>query len=101
MLVGVVHTIKDKAAWTKGLEAFDVAALPDGFSNPVTYIGARTDYAFCMWEVPSIEALQPMLDAATQGGATNMYFPIDPAAAGTAGLPTQRIDLDTKVTAKT
>jgi hypothetical protein len=25
-----------------------------------------------------------------------MYFPVDPAAFGTAGIPAQRIDLDTR-----
>jgi hypothetical protein len=37
-----------------------------------------------------------MLDALTEGGATNMYFPVDAEAFGTAGIPSQRIDLDTK-----
>jgi hypothetical protein len=100
MYVGVVHTVMDKAMWAQKLREFETATLPDGFRNPITYIGSQTDYAFCLWEVPSIDALQPMLDGLTEGAATNMYFAIDPGAFGTAGMPTQRIDLDTKASAK-
>jgi len=100
MYVGVVHTVTDKAVWAKKLKEFEEATLPEGYANPITYIGARTDYAFCLWDVPSVEALQPMLDELTAGAATNMYFPIDPSAFGTAGIPTQRIDLETTAPVK-
>ncbi len=101
MYVGVLHTVTDKATWAKKLKEFETTTLPDGYSNPISYIGSRTDYAFCLWDVPSIEALQPMLDEATEGAATNMYFPVDPDAFGTAGIPTQRIDLEAKTPSKT
>ena len=100
MYVGVLHTITDKAVWATKLAEFAKTAPPDGYSNPVTYIGAKTDHAFCLWDVPSLEALQPMLDGLTEGAATNMYFPVDPSAFGTAGLPAQMIELDTKTPAK-
>ena len=96
MYVGVVHTITDKKMWAEKLGEFDPSTLPDGYANPITYVGVQTDYAFCLWDVPSIEALQPMLDGLTEGAAANMYFAIDPHAMGTTGIPTQRIDLDTK-----
>jgi hypothetical protein len=96
MYVGVVHTVTDKAVWATKLKEFEGSPLPEGYANPITYIGSRTDYAFCLWDVPSVEALQPMLDELTEGAATNMYFPIDPDAFGSAGIPTQRIDLETK-----
>jgi hypothetical protein len=41
-----------------------------------------------------------MLDGLTEGAATNMYFPIDADAFGSAGIPAQRINLDTKAKAK-
>jgi hypothetical protein len=100
MYVGVMHTITDKAVWAKKLAEFEAATLPDGYANPISYIGADTDYAFCLWDAPSVEKLQPMLDQLTQGAATNMYFRVDPSAFGTAGIPTQRIDLETKAAAK-
>lgn len=100
MYVGVLHTVTDKAVWARKLREFAAATIPDGYANPVTYISAETDYAFCLWDAPSLDALRPMLDQLTAGAATNMYFPVDPQAFGTAGIPSQRVDLDTKVTAK-
>ena len=96
MYVGVVHTITNKSVWAQKLAEFAQGSPPDGYTNPISYIGAKTDYAFCLWDVPSVEALQPMLDGLTEGAATNMYFPVDPTAFGTEGIPSQRIDLDTK-----
>ena len=100
MYVGVLHTVTNQATWTKKLKEFEEATLPDGYSNPVTYLGSRTDYAFCLWDAPSVETLQPMLDELTAGASTNMYFRVDPNAFGTAGIPTQRIDLDSKAPTK-
>src|SRR4051812_45316271 len=97
MYVGVMHTITDQAIWEQRLQEFEETTLPQGFANPISYIGSRTDYAFCLWEVPSVEALQPLLDGMTAGAATNTYFPVDPDAFGTAGIPTQRINLDAEV----
>src|SRR3954451_8279724 len=100
MYVGVMHTITDKAIWAQKMDEFSALTPPDGYTNPISYIGARGDYAFCLWDVPSLEALQPMLDGLTAGGATNMYFPVDPNAVGTVGIPTQRIDLEAEVPTK-
>jgi len=100
MYVGVVHTITNKTVWAKKLAEFEQSPPPAGYANPITYIGAKTDYAFCLWDVPSVEALQPMLDGLTEGAATNMYFAVDPQAFGTSGIPSQRIDLDTKTPSK-
>src|SRR3954454_22144106 len=94
MYVGVVHTITDKAMWAEKLQEFETATPPDGFSNPISYIGADAHYACGLGAVPSLEELEPMLDGLTLGAATNMYFPVDPTAFGTVGIPAQRIDLD-------
>src|SRR3954464_5593552 len=96
MYIGVVHTITDKASWAEKLQEFETAPLPAGYANPISYIGSQTDYAFFLWDPPSIVSLQPMLDEFTEGASTNMYFPVDPNAFGTAGIPTQRVDLETK-----
>jgi hypothetical protein len=100
MYVGVLHTITNKSLWGTKLAEFEQAPLPDGYANPISYIGADTDYAFCLWDAPSVDALQPMLDELTKGAATNMYFRVDAEAFGTAGIPEQRIDLDTKASTK-
>src|SRR4051812_34625030 len=39
MYIGVVHTITNKATWAKKLEEFETAPLPDGYANPISYIG--------------------------------------------------------------
>src|SRR5436305_9077690 len=96
MYIGVVHTITNGTTWEQKLHEFEDATLPDGYANPVTYVGSRTDYAFCLWDAPSVDALQSLLDGLTEGAATNMYFPIDPKAFGSAGLPAQLIDLNAK-----
>ncbi|HVU72744.1 MAG TPA: hypothetical protein VHE83_07270 [Mycobacteriales bacterium] len=100
MYIGVLHTVTDKKTWATKLAEFQKGTPPPGYTNPITFIGAKTDYAFCLWDAPSVDALQPMLDELTQGAATNLYFAVDPKALGTSGIPAQRIDLDTAQKAK-
>jgi hypothetical protein len=100
MYVGVIHRITDTAVWEQKIQAFEEAELPAGLENPISYIGADRDYAFCLWDVPSVAALQPTLDSLTEGAADNTYFPVDPNALGTGGIPEQRVDLTDKDTAK-
>lgn len=88
MYVGVIHRITDKATWDQKIAEFEGAELPKGMTNPISYIGANYDYAFCLWDVPSVEALAPVLDGLTEGAAENSYFPVDPNAPGTEGIPT-------------
>jgi hypothetical protein len=95
MYIGVLHTVTNKAAWATKLKEFENATLPDGFENPISYMGANTDYAFCLWDVPSADALKPVLDKLTEGAASNMYFPVDPNAPGTVGMPAAQISLVT------
>ena len=95
----MLHTITNKKVWAQKLAEFEQGSPPPGYTNPITYIGAKTDYAFCLWDVPSVDALRPMLDGLTEGAATNLYFPVDPQAFGTTGFPSQRIELDTKAPA--
>jgi hypothetical protein len=101
MYVGVIHKITDAAAWDRGLEAFATTELPETMRNPITYVGTDKEYAFCLWDVPSVDALQSTLDGLTAGAAVNTYFAIDPGAVGTSGIPEQRVDLTTKATAAT
>jgi hypothetical protein len=87
MYIGVVHHIEDKDLWAKNLAAYDEASIPAGYANPISYIGAETKRAFCLWSGPSIDGLRAWLDASTSA-AHNEYFEVDPAADGTAGIPT-------------
>jgi hypothetical protein len=101
MFVAVVHRIVNPATWDRKLEEFEAMDLPADMRNPISYIGADRDYAFCLWDVASIEALRPMLDELTEGAAVNTYFAVNPDAAGTAGVPAQRLDLDQRESAPT
>ena len=90
MYVGVLHTITDPVLWKEGMEKFDRSALPEGVRNPMTIVGASSDHVFCLWDVPSVEVLQPMLDDLTKGASTNLYFAVDPEGLGTVGFPAAR-----------
>ena len=102
MYVGVMHTVTDKAMWAQKLKEFAEGTLPDGYTNPITFIGSQTDYAFCLWDAPSIDALQPMLDGPDRRRSDQHVLPHRSRRVrhGNSGIPTQRIDLDTKASAK-
>ncbi len=87
MYVGVLHTVKDRVRWSEVLGAFDRSSLPEGFANPVTFIGADSDYVFCLWEAPPVESLRELLDGIVADAATNLYFAVDPQGFGTIGFP--------------
>lgn len=77
MLVGVVHKITDAAAWRDRTAQVESGGPPEGFKLPVSVHSAAGDYAFCLWDVPSEEALRAQLDPMTEGASTNTYFDID------------------------
>jgi hypothetical protein len=87
MYVGVVHTITDVPGWTECFKEFDRSAMPAGLVNAATFVGANSDYVFCLWEAPALETLRDFLDPVTAGAATNLYFVVDPDALGTIGFP--------------
>ena len=77
MFIQVIHNITDKSLWTKRLADFEKQGPPPDFTLHCS--GTSTDHtkAFCLWEARSVEALQPMLDAATNGAAQNTYYTLD------------------------
>ena len=83
MFVQVIHNITDKAAWAERTADFEKQGLPNDFTLHSS--GTSTDLAtaFCLWEVPSAEALKPLLDSATAGAAQNIYYAIDENAPAT------------------
>jgi len=101
MYVGVIHNITDPAVWDQKIIEFESAELPAGLQNPISYMGADKDCAFCLWDAPSVEVLQPLLDGLTEGAATNTYFAVNPTARGTAGIPARQVDLTERAPAQT
>jgi hypothetical protein len=77
MHLGVVHTIRDRAAWdtaVNGEQAFppDVELLASVTQDDVSR-------AICIWDAPSLDALQRMLDETFGAASVNDCFVADPA----------------------
>ena len=87
MYVAVIHTIRDADMWAERIQAFDTAPLPEGCTNPISYIAEAIDVAFCLFECPSMDALAPWLDAFMGDASSQRYFEVDPTAPGTFGIP--------------
>ena len=77
MHLGVVHTIRDRAAWDRVVSG--EPNFPPGFVllGSVTQDDARR--AMCIWEAPSLDELQNLLDGAFGDAVVNDCFVADPA----------------------
>ncbi len=84
MFVQVVHDISDKGAWAQGLAEFAKEGPPPEFTLHSSVTSADGTKAFCLWEVPSVDALSGFLDGATTGAAQNTYYAIDENALATS-----------------
>jgi hypothetical protein len=77
MHLGVVHTIRDRAAWDRVVSG-DLD-LPPGF----VLIGSVTQddvtRAICIWDAPGVDDLQRLLDGMFGAAAVNDCFVADPA----------------------
>jgi hypothetical protein len=84
MHLGVVHEIRDPAGWDAVMSG-DLN-LPPGFAllGSVTQDDARR--AMCIWEAPSLDDLQRLLDGAFGAAVVNDCFVADPARS--VNLPT-------------
>ena len=81
MYAGVVHTILDPQAWGQILADWDPSQLPEGFQLLATGTSAQSDRTLCLWQVPSVEALQTALDQIAAGSARNDCFALAEGAA--------------------
>jgi hypothetical protein len=81
MLVGTIYKISDAAAWKKALHEAEQSGelAPAGFTLLVSVHSATGDYAFDLWDAPSVDTVREELDPMTQGLATNTYFEVDPS----------------------
>jgi hypothetical protein len=87
MYVATLHSIDDPELWAKKLVEFEELEMPGGTTNPISYIGSATDYAFCLYDAPSVDHLKSWLDDFMGSAAHQMYFEVDPNAFGTYGIP--------------
>ena len=88
MHLGVIHTIRDREAWDAALGA------AGEFPAEVVLLGSVTQddvsRAICIWDAPSLEFLQSMLDDMVGAAAVNDCFVADPARS--LALPAPRTE---------
>lgn len=77
MFVQVIHNITDKTVWAQRTADFEKQEPPNGFTLHCSGTSSDHTKAFCLWEVPTVEALSSFLDSATAGAAQNIYYAID------------------------
>jgi hypothetical protein len=83
MHLGVVHTIRDRAAWDRAFFADE--GFPPGFTLIGTVTQDDVSRAICIWDAPSVDELQRALDGMFGDAAVNDCFVADPSRS--AGMP--------------
>jgi len=78
MHLGVVHTIRDRVAWESVVNV-ESAELPPGFVLLGSVTEDDVSRAICIWDAPSVDALQGMLDEMLGAAAVNDCFVADQA----------------------
>ena len=78
MHLGVVHTIRDRAAWDSVVIGGSLE-FPPGFELLGSVSQDDVSRAICIWDAPSVDALQRMLDDMFGAASVNDCFVADPA----------------------
>ncbi len=79
MHLGAVHTIRDREAWDRVFFAED-EGFPPGFVLHGSVTQDDVSRAICIWEAPSLDDLQRLLDGMFgPAAALNDCFVADPA----------------------
>jgi hypothetical protein len=78
MHLGVVHTILDSAAWDSVVNG-ESEEFPPGFVLLGSVTQDDVSRAICIWDAPSVDALQRMLDEMFGEAAVNDCFVADQA----------------------
>ncbi len=78
MHLGVVHTIRDRAAWDSVVTG-ESPELPPGFELLASVTQDDISRAICIWDAPNLDALQRMLDEVLGEAAVNDCFVADQA----------------------
>lgn len=76
MYVGVIHRITDPAGFEAAEEKALEAGLPDGFALPIHASSADGDNGLCIWQGPSVEAVQNVVESVVGDFSTNEYFEV-------------------------
>jgi hypothetical protein len=78
MHIGVIHTIRDRAAWDSAMNGAD-GEPPPGFTLLGSVTQDDVSQAICIWDAPSLDDLQRMLDGMFGAASLNDCFAADPA----------------------
>ena len=76
MHLGVVHTIRDRAGWDRVVSV--EPNFPPGFALLGSITQDDVSRAICIWDAPSVDALQRMLDELLGAASVNDCFVADP-----------------------
>ena len=74
MYVGVIHTIKDSSGWVEGLRDLDLSALPPDVQVVASATASDASRAVCLWQAPSVEAVEQILEQIVGEIAVNDCF---------------------------
>ena len=77
MHLGVVHTIRDRAGWDRAVGG--EMNFPPGFVLLGSVTQDDVSRAVCIWDAPSLDDLQRVLDEMVGEAAVNDCFVADPA----------------------
>jgi hypothetical protein len=74
MYVVAIHTIHDAAGFQKAEDATLGKGLPSQYKLPIH--GATSDHSkgICVWEGPSVKAVQELVDSVVGPYSKNEYF---------------------------
>ena len=82
MHLGVVHEIRDPAGWDRVMgskELYGHPDLPPGFALLGSVTQDDVSRGMCIWEAPSLEDLQRLLEEAFGDAVVHDVFVADPA----------------------
>jgi hypothetical protein len=84
MFVGIQHRIKNADAMLSRSEKLAENA-PSGVQAHQFYLSADRQFATCIWEADSVDAVRDYIDGVQGDSSQNTYFEVDPQAS--VGLP--------------
>lgn len=78
MYVAVIHTVKDpQAAFARGERLVQAEGAPSGARGLQFYPAQDGAFVTCLWEAPSVDAIQRYVDDTLGDAADNICYEVD------------------------
>jgi hypothetical protein len=74
MYVGVIHRISDPEAFQRAEDEAIEAGMPDGVNVPIIAKNEDRTIGVCIWDAPSLEAVQEMVESLVGPYSQNECF---------------------------